>query len=72
MYNTLITNINSGVLTITLNRPEALNALKSAYRLNMSYTLILTDFNMPVMTGIESTFQMRSYLTDELNIPKDE
>ena len=27
MYNTLITNINSGVLTITLNRPEALNAL---------------------------------------------
>lgn len=34
---------------------EALDQLKKAYKHNVAYRLILTDFNMPVMNGIEST-----------------
>ena len=38
-----------------INGQEALNTLKSAQKLDMGYKLIFTDFNMPVMNGIEST-----------------
>ena len=53
-----------------INGLEALNALKNAQKSNIRYKLIFTDFNMPVMNGIESTSQMRSYLLDELKIPR--
>ena len=38
-----------------INGHEALNTVKSAAKVNMSYDLIFTDFNMPVMNGIDST-----------------
>ena len=41
---------------------EALEQLKKTYQHGMSYKLIFTDFNMPVMNGIEATIQMRKYL----------
>jgi CheY-like chemotaxis protein len=36
----------------------------------MSYKLILTDFNMPVMDGIKSTQKIRKFLTNDLNIKR--
>ncbi len=34
---------------------EAFDLVKETYTNGMSYKLILTDFNMPVMDGIKST-----------------
>ena len=41
---------------------EALNQVKKTYENGMCYTLILTDFSMPVMDGIEATAKIRKYL----------
>ena len=43
---------------------EALEQLQKTYQHGMSYQLIFTDFNMPVMNGIEATFKMRKYLQE--------
>lgn len=55
-----------------INGLEALETLVSAYRSNQSYKVIFTDFCMPVMSGIESTTKIRSFLGEELNIPRSE
>ena len=34
---------------------EAIDQVKNAYQIGMSYKLILTDFSMPVVDGIESS-----------------
>ena len=44
---------------------EALTQLKQAYESGISYKLILTDFNMPEMDGIEATKIMRTYLSEK-------
>ena len=36
----------------------------------MKYRLILTDFNMPGMNGIQATHFMRKFLTDEMKIER--
>ena len=36
----------------------------------MSYKLILTDFNMPVMNGIEATIKMRKFMLEELGLSR--
>lgn len=41
---------------------EALNQVKKTYENGMRYSIIFTDFSMPVMDGIESTTKIRSYL----------
>ena len=51
-----------------INGLEALNQLKKVYGQRNSYKMILTDFNMPVMNGIESTEKIRAFLEDELGI----
>lgn len=38
---------------------ETFNQIKEAYQYKMCYDLILTDFNMPIMNGIEATSQIR-------------
>lgn len=38
-----------------INGKEALNKLKEAIEIGLSYSLIFTDFNMPVLDGIEAT-----------------
>lgn len=43
---------------------EALETLKLATSMKSNYKIIFTDFNMPVMDGIEATIQMRKYLDD--------
>ena len=43
---------------------EAVDQVKDAYLNNMSYLVIFTDFNMPIMNGIDATAQIRTFLTD--------
>ena len=43
---------------------EALDQLILTYENGMSYVMVFTDFNMPVMSGIESTIHMREYLKE--------
>ena len=51
---------------------EAIEQLQITSNYGMSYSLILTDFNMPIMNGIEATIKMRKYLKDELGLsPED-
>lgn len=45
---------------------EALEKLKKAYEKNDSYAIIFTDFNMPVMNGIESVLNMRKFLEEKM------
>jgi CheY-like chemotaxis protein len=43
---------------------EAFDLVKETYKSGMSYKLILTDFNMPVMDGIIATQKIRELLTN--------
>ena len=49
---------------------EALEKLKNAYKQEHAYAIIFTDFNMPVMNGIESVGLMRKYLEKDRNIKR--
>lgn len=49
---------------------EALEKLKDAYRNDHSYSIIFTDFNMPVMNGIESVSLMRKFLETDIKIAR--
>ena len=44
---------------------EALDQVKETYRNKMRYQIIFTDFNMPVMNGIDSTKAMREFFREE-------
>ena len=47
---------------------EALDRLKEAYKKGVKYELILLDFNMPQMNGIELTYRIRQYLKSEYKL----
>ena len=49
---------------------EAFELLREIYKSGMSYKLIITDFNMPVMNGIKSTYKIREFLEKEMNIQR--
>lgn len=48
-----------------INGTEAIETVKKAYKSCFKYSLILTDFHMPFMSGLESTKQIRAYLESE-------
>jgi len=48
---------------------EALEQVKDAYLNSMSYSVIFTDFSMPIMDGIDATRKIREFLTNEMAIP---
>ena len=47
-----------------INGEEALEQVKSSYALGVTYSIIFTDFSMPIMDGIQSTFKIRDFLTN--------
>ena len=53
-----------------INGLEALNHIKDAYKHGLSYKVILTDFSMPIMDGIESTRQIKIHLRQYNEKPK--
>ena len=50
---------------------EAVTKLREGYLKGHSYRLILTDFNMPIMTGIEATHNIRQFLSQEMRIDRE-
>jgi CheY-like chemotaxis protein len=44
---------------ICMNGKEAVDLVEHAQTLGIKYKLIFTDFNMPIMNGIEATAEMR-------------
>ena len=51
---------------------EAFEQVKYAYSNGFSYKVILTDFSMPIMDGIDATAKIRAFLTTEMAIPLEE
>ena len=49
---------------------EALNKVKEVYEKGEKYDIIMTDFNMPKLSGIESTQKIRDHLTEKLKIER--
>ena len=45
-----------------INGQEAVDKVKEVYSQGQCYQLILTDFSMPILNGIEATRQIRKYL----------
>lgn len=50
---------------------EALDKVKTSYQQGFNYQLILTDYSMPEMDGIESTRLIRCYFSNKLKIPRE-
>ena len=57
LYNLGVDTKNRVDLCIT--GLEAFDRIKEAYKKGVKYGLIFTDFNMPVMNGIELTVKIR-------------
>lgn len=51
---------------------QAIDRVKTTYSNKGSYRLILTDFSMPIVDGIEATRQIRSYLTHDARVARSE
>ena len=47
---------------------EAVKQVKKAYKNNMAYKIIFTDFSMPGMDGIQATSEIRKFLKEEQNL----
>jgi CheY-like chemotaxis protein len=60
--------INTDEVDFCITGQEALTKVKEKYDQGGTYKLILTDFMMPIMNGIESTKLIRQFL-DEKKIP---
>lgn len=47
-----------------INGQEAVDKLIESYGMGLKYSLIFTDFQMPVMDGIKATYKMRKVLLE--------
>jgi CheY-like chemotaxis protein len=61
--------INLGVDVVNqvdfcINGEEALELVALSYELGIGYSVIFTDFSMPIMDGVESTSKIRQMLDD--------
>ena len=55
--------INLRQIDFCITGKEAVDILKKQMQKGLEYKIILTDFSMPIMDGIEATKHMRSYMT---------
>ena len=55
-----------------INGKEALDKIQDSYRNGLRYKMIFTDFSMPVLDGIQSTYQIREFLTEEMEIKRED
>ena len=53
-----------------INGKEAYEHIKKAYLNQMSYKVIFTDFNMPVMDGLESITNIRRFLKKDMHLDR--
>ena len=49
---------------------QSFDLVKKMYKEGMKYKLILTDFNMPGLNGIEATKLIRNFLTNEMKLER--
>ena len=59
--------IQSSQMDICMNGKEAMEKLIETHKIGFTYRLIFTDFQMPVMNGIDATKAIRSFLSEQLN-----
>ena len=67
LMKALLTNIGIEteiLVDFCINGEEAISLLKSALENGISYKVIFTDFNMPVMDGLVATRKMREILSE--------
>ena len=64
-------NIND-MVDIAFNGQEALNQIKKAYELGITYKLIITDVSMPIMDGIDGTRAIRDYLANSRGLSREQ
>ena len=55
-----------------INGEEALKLLIKQYTQGKSYKMIFTDFEMPVMDGIKMTSEIRTFLTHQMDLQRDQ
>lgn len=48
-----------------INGLEGVNQIKEAYKIGVQYQVIFTDFNMPLLDGIEATEKIREFLHEK-------
>ena len=61
--------ISNDDVDFTIDGLECYQKVMQAYNSGTSYDLIITDFNMPKLNGLESTQKIRTFLGEELKIP---
>ena len=47
---------------------EAVDKLQQSYQLGFQYSIIFTDFNMPIMDGIDATRCMREIMFKDMKL----
>ena len=57
------------VVDFCINGQEAIDMVTNYYPQGLQYSLIFTDFSMPIKDGMSATKQIRSFLTDQMGIP---